>query len=189
MRMKLEDRSHSNVTGLSIIQEINTNDATRLLPFTVDHLGGLGPLFIPLVFHPSRSPITQAPPITAPMLNFTNDQSLLAYQCAENNTNLHIADQATREWKIDPPMIPFGSTHHTFTPTQWAMQALSLNISHALANAIATALQESPTSSSRKPSTFCGPTPPVFLRRLSVPLPYRCFSTQFFPPCHTTYFT
>jgi hypothetical protein len=81
--------------------------------------------------------------------------------------NLHIADQATKIWKIDHPKTHFGNTHHTFTPTQWAMQALSLNISHALANAIATALQDRLTATVRQPISFRGPTPHAFLHRPS----------------------
>jgi hypothetical protein len=164
MRFKLEGRSHDNIASQSIIRDINTSQAT-LLPFTVDHLGGLGPLSIPFLFHPKRSPITHAPPITADMLSLSNDQSLYTFDRAVDSTNLHIADKATQIWKINHPKTPFGNTHHTFTPTQWAMQALSLNISHALANAITTALQEQPTSTTRPPTTFRGPTPYAFLHR------------------------
>jgi hypothetical protein len=163
----MQGRSHDNIAGQSIIRNINTNQAT-LLPFTVDHLGGLSPLSIPLLFHPTRSPITHAPPITAEMLNFSNTQSLLTFNRVVDSINLHIADQATKIWKIDHPKTIFGNTHHTFTPTQWAMQALSLNISHALANAIATALQDRPTATVVcQPISFRGPTPHAFLHRPS----------------------
>lgn len=168
-RSKLEGRSHDNIAGRSIIGAINTSHAT-LLPYTVDDLGGLGPLSIPFLFHPTRSPITHAPPITAAeMLHFTNPESLLCFHRTLNSTNLHIADHATRIWKVSQPITPFGNTHHSFTPTQWAMQALSLNISHALANALTTALQEQPASLSttRPPLSFRGPIPPTFRHRPS----------------------
>ena len=48
-----------------------------------------------------------------------------------------------------------------------AMQALSLNISHALATAISTALIELPTPHTSAPTSFRGPTPNTFLRRQS----------------------
>jgi hypothetical protein len=92
MRSKLEGRSHLHIPGHAIIQAINVNHAT-LLPFTVDHLGGLGPIAIPFLFHPSRSPITHSPPLTAGMLNLTNEHSLFTYHRAVDSTNLHIADQ------------------------------------------------------------------------------------------------
>ena len=166
MRAKLEGRCHSNIPGHSIIQAINDNHAA-LLPFTVDHFGGLGPLSIPLLFHPKRSPILPAPPLQPEMLNFTNEHSQIALSRSIHNTNLHLADRATTTWKTVHPQLPFGSTHHTFTPTQWAMQALSLNISHALATAISTALIELPTPHNSAPTSFRGPTPNTFLRRQS----------------------
>jgi hypothetical protein len=90
-----------------IIQAINSNNATLLLPFTVDHIGGLGPLSIPLLFHPLRSSITHGPPLSSDMLNFTNEHSSLAFQHVVDSTNLHIADQATRIWKLDHPTTPY----------------------------------------------------------------------------------
>jgi hypothetical protein len=44
------------------------------------------------------------------------------------------ASPATTTWKAAASPSPFGPTHHTMTPTQWALQFLSLNICHGLAD-------------------------------------------------------
>jgi hypothetical protein len=96
-------------------------------------------------------------------------------------TNIHLADKATQVWRTIRPSTRFGSTHHTHTPTQWALQALSLNISHALATALTTALQDRPstaTASNRPaPPAFRYPTPFAYRHRSS-PLQYCGIATR-----------
>jgi hypothetical protein len=99
-----------------------------------------------------------------------------AFITCSTTTNIHLADKATQAWRTIRPSTRFGSTHHTHTPTQWALQALSLNISHALATALTTALQDHPsfatTSNRPAPPAFRGPTPFAYCHRPPAPLPY-----------------
>jgi hypothetical protein len=131
---------------------------------------------VPFLFHPKRSPISYAPPISLEMLHLTNPQSEQAFITCSTTTNIHLADKATQAWHTIRPSARFGSTHHTYTPTQWALQALSLNISYALATALTTALQDRPSSATTSnrpaPPAFRGPTgtPFAFNHR---PSPYR----------------
>ena len=48
----------------------------------------------------------------------------------QRNIHPHILTQATHHWKADNPI---GTTHHSRSPVQWAMQVLSLNLTRAYA--------------------------------------------------------
>ena len=89
-----------------------------------------------------------------------------------STSSLHVADQASIAWKYLHPDQRFGNTYHTSTPSQWALQSLSLNISLALANSLTTALayHSAPTASSplrHTHSSFRGHLPVAFAARPS----------------------
>jgi hypothetical protein len=78
-----------------------------------------------------NSPLTP-PPTPVSTYNFNTPLARLAHDVAAGSA-LHLAHHATREWMETTPHTKFGQTYHIMvTPQQWALQSLSLNISHAL---------------------------------------------------------
>jgi hypothetical protein len=179
---KLEGRSHSQIPGHMIIQAINSNNATLLLPFTVDHIGGLGPLSIPLLFHPLRSSITHGPPLSSDMLNFTNEHSSLAFQHVVDSTNLHIADQATRIWKLDHPTTPYPLWFNSSYLHSYAMGNAGPFSKHLTCTRKCSYYGFTRSSYTRPPPSFRGPTrlfsfavrPPTAQQHLHSPPDYHC---------------
>jgi hypothetical protein len=168
IREKLQGRTTTASSAEAVIQALNTNHIA-LIPFTVDHLGGLGPFAIALLFDPHDSPLTAPPPTPITAYNFKHPSAHTAHDTALASP-LHVASHANREWAKTHPQTSFGQTHHTMTPKQWAFQALSLNISHGLGKYLQGAmdvLSQSKASTSTRPlhtttTAFYGPTPFMF---------------------------
>jgi hypothetical protein len=133
IRSKLTGRTHSSVSNSSIINAINTNNIA-LLPFTVDHLGGLGYFSHRLLFAEQFPPFPVPPPPNFQTKHFPHLHAFRAYSNLLQSTP-GILSQANREWALLHRGLPprFGQTHHTTTPQQWALQCFSLNLSHGLA--------------------------------------------------------
>ena len=163
-----------------------TDNRATLLPFTVDHLGGLGPMALSFLFDQDTSPLPFPPPLQHDTLAFNNQASSTAYLNALNSP-VALASKASSAWKQLYPTHRFGKTYHTHTPSQWALQALSLNVSLALAHSLQTAITfhttppKSSSTSHSQPSAYQGPTPYSFQRR---PSPVR---TAADPPTVSTY--
>jgi hypothetical protein len=168
IRAKLHGRTTTASTAEAVIQALNTHHIA-LIPFTVDHLGGLGPFTITLLFDLKTSPLTLPPPTPLSAYNFNHPLAETAHDTALASS-LHVASHADREWSKTHPHASFGQTHHTMTPQQWALQSLSLNISHALGKYLQGALQvlsQGKSSISMRPlhnttTAFYGPTPFTF---------------------------
>ena len=106
-----------------------------LLPFTIDHLGSIGPFRCSLLFGSldmaADSPAAPPPPWTSD--TFTSQPtSYQLYQDTLHYTPTTILPKANQQWQTALLNTCYGSTYHTHFPTQWAMQALTLNILIAL---------------------------------------------------------
>jgi hypothetical protein len=137
IRSKLTGRTHGNVHNSTLTQAINAAHIT-LLPFTVDHLGGLGYFSHRLFFHPTYPnppPLPEPPPTTFTDTHFPHPHAYRAYDNLLRHTP-GILSQANREWSALRPHRPqrFGQTYHSATPLQWALQCFSLNLCHSLAS-------------------------------------------------------
>ena len=113
-----------------------------LLPFTFDSFGSPG-------FYARRLLIstesTLLPPAPQPPWNIdtlSNSPNAIPHPSSYDAflSSLHpslpsaILNQADTWWHAHQPSSHYGDTHHTSTPSQWAIQALALNISTALAH-------------------------------------------------------
>ena len=96
-----------------------------LVPFTIDHLGGIGSMAHQLLFQPSQAPFPAPLPTPA---NYLSSALFPPIHQRARNIQPHILTQATHHWKADNPI---GTTHHSRSPVQWAMQVLSLNLTRA----------------------------------------------------------
>jgi hypothetical protein len=170
IRSKFHGRTTKASTAEAVIQSLNAHHIA-LIPFTVDHLGGLGTFASHLLFSPQDSPITAPPPTPITAYNFRTPSALLAHNVAFASS-LHVATRATQEWTKTNPTTKFGQTYHTMTPEQWALQSLSLNISHALGKYMQGALLDLSHAKSCVPLksrlNFYGPTPYSFRPRAPV---------------------
>jgi hypothetical protein len=165
IREKFQGRTTTASSAEDVIQSLNTHHIA-LIPFTVDHLGGLGSFAISLLFAPQDSPISTALPRTPiDAYNFKHPSATHAFQVA-SASSLHVAHHANRQWANSQPTSRFGQTYHTMTPQQWSLQSLSLNISHGLSIYLQGAVMALSTAKSRPTSsprtTFYGPSPYSF---------------------------
>jgi hypothetical protein len=105
-----------------------------LLPFTIDHLGGLGFQATNFLFghHAIFLPVHSEPSWTTQ--NFrTNPPAIDLYHFSKTHIPQAILSKATRNWnQRSSQSTRFGSTYHTYTPESWATQALALNLTKAL---------------------------------------------------------
>jgi hypothetical protein len=119
----------------NVIAELNS-EGILLLPFTIDHLGGLGHFFHHFLYPPdSLIPAPEPPPWTD-STDFTHHPAFVAYSATAHCPSkiLHLAN---RNWfQTNGTATRFGSSHHTASPQQWATQALALNLSYRLAQHI-----------------------------------------------------
>jgi hypothetical protein len=151
---KLSGRTHGTLTNRDVIATINQEKIT-LLPFTVNHLEGLG--FFAHTFLFSKDPPFAQPPLP----NLSEDRlphppkAVQAFQTLWKSPPNHAWQESKyrRLW--------FGSTYHTAPPQQWELQCLSLSISNVLGRhllhvraAVAAAAQ----SSASQPPSILGPT-------------------------------
>jgi hypothetical protein len=111
-----------------------------LLPFTIDHLGGLGYHATQFLFgqHPTILPINTEPSWT--LQNFRNNPAAIElYNYSKSLLPKGILPTATKKWNqqyFRPTR--YGQTYHTFTPESWATQALAINLTKALTHHLLT---------------------------------------------------
>jgi hypothetical protein len=150
-----------------------------LLPFTIDHLGGLGYQATQFLFG-STLPPASLKPQWEPQSFRSNPDAFTLYQHSSQQMPNAIFSTATHKWNIGSPQHQrFGRTYHTFTPTQWATQALALNLCKALSHHLLTHKNRLMTHAAHQrrtqKQTTSTPIPPFYL-----PPP------PFLPPSPTT---
>ena len=121
-KFRLKDNKHSNVTADQIAQEM-INKRYRLLPFTIDHLGRIGPMADDYLY----SNIQQDGPILH--TDYINRQtsthiSLLMQMSLRKARQNNILNRATKNWKLSFGDKWYTNTYHAQTPGQWSKQVL-----------------------------------------------------------------
>ena len=105
-----------------------------LIPFTIDHLGGLGHQAHAFLFHPKHAPFP-SPPHLSPNNAFYTNCTHHPTRIRAFNTHFHLLTKATQQWSS--PAINFrsiGTTYHSQSPVQWALQMLSVNFCQSFAS-------------------------------------------------------
>jgi hypothetical protein len=146
-----------------------------LTPFTIDHLGGLGHFATKLLFGTQTPSNPPPPPWTIDTFR-SNPEAHTLFQTSLYQTPSGILPRATHHWTHGAhEPTRFGTTYHTFTPTQWATQVLALNLSKALSHHLITHLRRITTHSTnqrRPPNNSPSTTlPNLYLPPLPVLLP------------------
>ena len=95
-----------------------------LLPFSVDHLGGFGPLGYRFLFGPD--PIKTPPDSFPPPSDF--HARLLYDRIHSPYAPTNILHRADENWSRTHPYSRFGASYHTSLPSHWACQHLGLNL-------------------------------------------------------------
>jgi hypothetical protein len=108
-----------------------------IVPITFDHLGGIGPFAVNLFYGLStNNMITPAAslPQWSPQSFPHNPDAYLLYKRTISQAPTNVFATADHLWKQgNPYQRSFGSTYHTATPSSWATQTLSLNLTKGLA--------------------------------------------------------
>ena len=136
-RSKFNGRPNEDYTAAQVTTLLNDNHIT-LYPFTVDHLGGVGPFARSLLLHEASPLLPKYNDL--PQRSFSHASAAHAFQTA-NQHPLAILSSASKAWSTmfnqrEPTF--FGSTYRTRTPAQWGIQTLALNTSKALAKHVFT---------------------------------------------------
>ena len=155
----------SQVDAALFIADLNANDIT-LLPFTLDHLGGLGHFTHTFLFgtHPPPpfSPPPPKPPLSSPQ-DFPHSPAFFAFQRALHAPNNLLA-RASRQWRTQTKNTHLpGHARTTNSPSHWALQSLALHISLSLTTHLAKAL------TTLHPTHFPQVPPSIMLFRPSLP--------------------
>jgi hypothetical protein len=122
-------------TNPNVIADINSA-GIFLLPFTIDHLGGIGH-HLHHFLYPSDSLLPDPePPFHNDPTDFPHFPAYVAYANA-TRCPTQVLKHANRNWFQDQgKSARFGTSYHTASPQQWATQALALNLSYRLAQHI-----------------------------------------------------
>jgi hypothetical protein len=132
IRSKLSGRTHGALSNQDVIAAINRENIT-LLPFTVDHLGGIG-FFSHSFLFGKDPPFPKPPPPNFTVDNLPHLEAFSAYQALVQGPSGFLY-KANKAWEDSQyRRLRFGATYHTSSPQQWALQCLALNISTSLAN-------------------------------------------------------
>ena len=109
-----------------------------MIPFTIDHLGGLGPMAYSFLFDRKEAPFVCSAPLPSTARLCSNMRLDATHQRAIA-TPVHLLTRANQHWSAQSSRS-IGSTYHAQSPTQWALQMLSVNFSRAFSTHIQHAL-------------------------------------------------
>ena len=116
----------------AVLDGLEANN-TALLPFTIDHLGGIGQQAHDFLFSPKLSPFPRPPPLPPEDKFYARAPSPAVIRRAKQ-IHINLLTKATQQWSS-----PFynnrsiGSTYHSQSPSQWALQMLSINFCNSFA--------------------------------------------------------
>jgi len=121
-KLKLKDHAKSDSTANELTKEL-TLKQHRLLPFTIDHHGMMGPIATDLLIGHHNSTFDIAPNAYDKRSTSTETQDLIRLSMHKNR-HRNILKKATNLWKQKFGSIWFTNTYHAQTPGQWAKQVL-----------------------------------------------------------------
>jgi hypothetical protein len=139
-RQKFIGRS-TTANNTEIINELN-QEGIYLIPFTIDHYGGLGYFANRFLYghsHKNGHTVVPKPPwATTNHLAFPHRPASDAYSFALLSPQ-GLLPAADANW-LEHKNTHFGHSYHSHTPSQWATQLLGINIVHAFATHLARGL-------------------------------------------------
>lgn len=139
----------SYTVGEQVIAALNASN-TALTPFTVDPLGGLGPLASRFLCGTASDP----PPPTLSFRRCAPQQACNnATSAASPSAALRHADKS---WSHNSSRLPFGATCHSWLPSTWARQILGANINSAFSEFMCHCMHR-PTQSTPAPAACAHP--------------------------------
>ena len=141
---KFNGRDSRHVNRLDLMDELHLNN-TAILPFTIDHLGGLGPYAHSLLYGSKQHHSCPTPPPPTAPISFDHPQIQQLYNRTSALDPAFLLS-ASHSWshmqRNQASYTRFGTTYRTATPLQWGLQMLALNFSAALATHFSDALQK-----------------------------------------------
>jgi len=164
-RDKFNGRYDKTAPGSSRMAAFN-REGLLLCPFTMDHLGGLGPFAHKLLFSTKAPPWPGPPPefdITKNLAHTHGDTALERSRLAPHG----IISRASANWSSAREST-YGTTHHDSTPMRWAVNTLSLKIisalsAHILRSSAKSKSENAKTKPTKPNPSFLGSPCPFFL--------------------------
>jgi len=159
-KFKLKDNLKSNTSADQLAQEAVAK-RYRLLPFTIDHTGMLGPIASEFLCS-QKNPLFKVDDI-----QYTNPRtsvpiSKLISFAQHNKRHKNIFSRADAVWKATYGNKWYTNTHHAQTPSQWAKQVLGNTFSIHSSRHILRAMHKihikntyKTPSSTKKPNLQC----------------------------------
>ena len=121
-KFKINDHPSSNSTSEQLAQELVTK-RTRMLPFTIDHHGMLGPIASEFLLGHENATFTTSPN-TYENRSTSNEVKELIQLSMHKNRHNNILTKANKAWKEAYGTKWFTNTYHAQTPRQWAKQVI-----------------------------------------------------------------
>jgi len=154
-KFKINDHPSSNSTSEQLAQELVTKKH-RMLPFTIDHHGMLGPIASEFLLGQDNATFISSPN-EYENKNTSKEVKELIQLSMTKNRHKNILTQANNIWKHAYGTKWFTNTHHAQTPKQWAKQVIGNTFSIHSAKHIIRALNKinTNTSTPKKPKPQC----------------------------------
>ena len=154
-KFKLNDHPSSNSTSEQLAQELIIKNH-RMLPFTIDHHGMIGPIASEFLLGHDNATFTTSP---NDYENRTTSKEVkeLINLSMHKNRHKNILTQANKAWRTAYGTKWFTNTYHAQTPRQWAKQVIGTTFSIQSAKHIIKALNKinNSTITPKKPKPQC----------------------------------
>ena len=123
----------SDPSSFDIISSLKNSQHIQLLPFIVEHLGGIGHFAHHFLHGPSINPLCPPSPNWKPS-QLPHSAAYTAYQHTSGPASIQgLLPAAETSWKQKhPPNHYFGTSYHTSFSSHWANQTLGFNLTHTL---------------------------------------------------------
>ena len=121
-KFKIDDHAKSNSTSEELSAEL-IKKRYRMLPFTIDHQGMLGPIATEFLLG-HKNAIFTISPNEYDKKNTTKETKELIKLSMHKNRHENILTKANSLWKLAYGSQWYTNTYHAQTPRQWAKQVL-----------------------------------------------------------------
>jgi len=152
-KFKIDDHAKSNSTSEELTSEL-INKRHRMLPFTIDHLGMLGPIATEFLLD-TRNALFRSSPNEYDKRTTTNETRKLVELAMRKKRHTNILTTANSLWKATYGSQWFTNTYRSQTPRQWAKQVVgntfSIQSSKHILRALNRLNMQTQTTSSKTP--------------------------------------
>jgi len=140
-KFKIDDHAKSNSTSEQLSIELNKK-RHRILPFTIDHQGMMGPIATEFLLG-HKNAIFTATPNEYDKRSTTEETKTLVNLSMHKNRHKNILTKVNSLWKLAYGLQWYTNTYNAQTPRHWAKQVLGNTFSMQSSKHIIRALNKS----------------------------------------------